>query len=72
MQKTIYAAHIDESYVWTDRDDRALDGLPLLDAFRLERRLEHRGEVFGVAHGMLLVEGPRVKNRLTPDRDQLA
>ena len=51
-------ADIDERDLRANRDDGALDGLALLDMFRLERRLEHRGEVFiGFAHGALLVVG---------------
>ena len=46
------AADVDERHLRADRDDRALDGLTLLEALRLERRLEHRGEIFvGLAHG---------------------
>ena len=52
------AADVDERHLRADRDDRALDGLALLEALRLERRLEHRGEIFiGLAHGTLLVVG---------------
>ena len=52
------AADVDERHLRADRDDRALDGLALLEALRLERRLEHRGEIFiGLAHGALLVVG---------------
>ena len=40
------AADVDERDLRADRDDRALDGLPLLEAPRLARRLEHRGEIF--------------------------
>ena len=39
------AADVDERHLRPDRDDRALDGLALLDALRLDRRLEHRGEI---------------------------
>ncbi len=50
------AADVDERHLRADRDDRALDGLTLLDVLRLERSLEHRGEIFiGFAHGALLV-----------------
>ena len=50
------AADVDERHLRADRDDRALDGLTPLEALRLERSLEHRGEIFvGLAHGTLLV-----------------
>ena len=50
------AADVDERHLVANRDDGALDGLALLEALRLERSLEHRGEVFGgLGHGMLLV-----------------
>ena len=46
------AADVDERHLRADRDDRALDGLALLEALRFERSLEHRGEIFvGLAHG---------------------
>ncbi len=49
-------ADVDERHGRTDPDDRAFDRLALLDALRLGRSLEHRGEIFvGLAHGALLV-----------------
>ena len=57
------AADVDKRHLRADRDDRALDGLALLDALRLERSLEHRGEVFGgLAHGTLLMLGVSLKS----------
>ena len=40
------AADVDERHFRANRDDRALEGLALLEALRLDRSLEHRGEVF--------------------------
>src|SRR6202008_4143685 len=52
-QRFALATDVHEGHVRTDRHDRALDGLTLLDALRLNRSLEHRGEIFvGFAHGM--------------------
>ena len=49
-------AHVDERHLRTDGDDGALDGLTFLDAFGLNRRLEHGGEVFGrLAHSTCLM-----------------
>ena len=55
-QRLALAADVDEHLFAADRDDRALDGLPPLEALRLKRRLEQRGEIFfGIDHGVLLV-----------------
>jgi hypothetical protein len=51
-----FAADVDERHLRANRDDRALDGLALLEALRFERSLEHRSEVVGgVGHGTLLM-----------------
>ena len=42
----------DEGHFRTERDDRPLDGLALLESARLDGRLEHRCEIFFLlAHG---------------------
>ena len=50
------AADVDERHLRADRDDRAFDGLPSLEAPRLKRRLEHGREIFffGFGHNALL------------------
>src|SRR6185503_10747395 len=49
------AAHVDERHLGADRDDRALDGLALLVVLRLQRSLEHGGEILlGLTHVTLL------------------
>ena len=51
------AADVDERHLRSDRDDGSLDGLPLLETLRFERRFEHRGEIFlflWLGHGTLL------------------
>ena len=64
-------ADVDERHLGTDGDDGALDGLAFLDAFGLNRRLEHGGEVFGrLAHGTFLMNSIIV--RLLPMRKSKA
>jgi hypothetical protein len=51
------AADVDERALGPDRDNRALDRLPGLEALRFDRGLEHRGKIvlrLAVAHGSLL------------------
>ena len=49
-----FSADVDERHLGANRDDPALDGLPLAQRFRLDRRFEHRGEIFGlISHDML-------------------
>src|SRR5262249_16637125 len=45
------AADVHERHFWTDGDDGAFERLTLLVALRLDRRLEHRREIFArLAH----------------------
>src|SRR4030095_1922923 len=48
------AAHVDARPLPPDRAHRALDGLAAAELARLDRRLEHRAEIFGIAHRLIL------------------
>ena len=60
------AADVDEGHLGPDRDDGALDGLPCLEALRLERRLEHRGEIVFFGRGASPLELPYTGARGDP------
>jgi hypothetical protein len=50
-------AHVDERDLGTNRHDPAFEGLAVLEPLRLQRSLEHRGEIFvRFAHLALLIK----------------